>query len=550
MGKKRGGKRRSKSQRTGERGEALFQFWAEKQDLIPNKLPQDYGIDFMCWQSLDVGLRHDVQMVGSAQLAVQVKTTKGKNRKRIKLSKDDAWVILDCQSPFCLVAVDLQLEQVHFRFRDRAFVDELVDFVASADSTRTWKVSDMDNSPERFQATLRVATRTGTQRSVQLYITERTIGLDLPGARLRVEQTSRGGMAMCELPWYGSAFKVEESAWETVRERVFDRGEPPHLGMRGLQLHPSLHPAMEMADTYFAIGGGAGGDVTVPIHGEEEWSLAFELRRVDDERAYVHEVGIGLVVSDRRQRDGVFVPELGREVDGVYVHEFDLRLHRQPGHSLGADPEAMRFLKLMSPGSTLFGKGAKGVPVERFLGPNDLGRALKAVEAVAQELGSDLHDVYLQDLEDDGFIVALGFLEAMLVDRVEPHRLLRGVVFSDAVDGDDWPPTRQAQIRLPIVGNFGARGFVIWLEGTVELFLHAGKTICGYRPVTLELGDFELRPERIPEVVAAPEVWFSECWPGLPIGAVETDTMAVQKKGDLPFGADFIEDVDDDDWPA
>ena len=545
MGRAEHGKRRSKGQRIGELGESIFEVWAKKRELIPNKLPQDYGIDFMCWQSQDVGLQYGVHMVGPAQLAVQVKAVKGKTRKRIKLNKADAGVILGCRSPFCFVAVDVKAEEVHYRFRDISFVDELIEFLASADSTRTWNISDLESSTERFQADLAQATHSGSLRRVQVHIAERTIGLDLPGARLSLGQTSGGGMAMCELPWYGSAFKVEESAWESVRQLVFDQGQPPHLGMDGLQLHPSLHPALDLADSFFAVGGTADDEVVVTIYLEDEQEdLVFKLRRVDDERAYVHDVGIGLVLSDARRRDGVFVKKLGQRLNGVHVHELDLRIHRQEGHPLGAHPEAVRFFKLMSPGATLFGKGGMGVPVEHFQGDNDLGRALKAIESVSDQLGSSLDDVYLQDLEDNGFVGALGFLEALMVDKVEAHRLVPGVVFEEAIEGDDWPPTRRQKLRLPIVGNFGSRGFVVWLDGTIELYLHDGHAICGFRPVHLTTGVVELRGERIPEVDGPPEVWFYPEWPGHPVASTEDNRLAMQKKTNLPFGAWFVEDGD------
>ena len=52
-------KKRTKSQKVGEIGENIFKDFALENDLLPNKMEYDYGIDFVCQTTSKLNSRID-----------------------------------------------------------------------------------------------------------------------------------------------------------------------------------------------------------------------------------------------------------------------------------------------------------------------------------------------------------------------------------------------------------------------------------------------------------------------------------------------------------
>src|SRR4051794_34703431 len=117
------GKYRSRQQSIGERGERLFALWATQNGLSPNKVEADYGVDYFC-QILNPSADHSELVLGSI-LAVQVKSTDGQSRPRVRLDKTDAANLLRQTHPTALIAIDLHAGTIRYRFIDEGFIDVL-----------------------------------------------------------------------------------------------------------------------------------------------------------------------------------------------------------------------------------------------------------------------------------------------------------------------------------------------------------------------------------------------------------------------------------------
>ena len=122
------GKRLSRSNIIGEKGELLFKGWALDHNLTANKVTTDIGIDFFCQVTEPVPGSKSVEGQGPV-LAAQVKTVQYGDDPRLVLNRIDATDLLRQTHATCLFGLHLSEASVRFQFLDRAFIDRLVAFL-------------------------------------------------------------------------------------------------------------------------------------------------------------------------------------------------------------------------------------------------------------------------------------------------------------------------------------------------------------------------------------------------------------------------------------
>ena len=115
---------------------------------------------------------------------------------------------------------------------------------------------------------------------------------------------------MVDVPWLGSALNVDPTAWESVRTQVFEQGRPPDE-LLGISLKPAILEAADVVDGPVFLQGVTEARVELALECEGQRAKAtFDLRRVSDERAYTHPVGISVVISDARRHGKHWCHEL------------------------------------------------------------------------------------------------------------------------------------------------------------------------------------------------------------------------------------------------
>ena len=125
-------KKRTKSQSTGELGEAIFRQFALENRLLPNKVEYDYGLDFLCQVTGDIS--KNIGTVNSQFIGVNVKSSKSK-RVKATLNSDDMLSALQSDFPILFALIDIKNKEVFFRFFD---MDLLKDFSQLADEDKTF----------------------------------------------------------------------------------------------------------------------------------------------------------------------------------------------------------------------------------------------------------------------------------------------------------------------------------------------------------------------------------------------------------------------------
>jgi len=500
------GKRRSLAQRIGKKGESLFSTWAVDHHLSPNKTEEDLGVDFFCQVLRPRGSSKSEDVTG-AVLAVHVRATEGESRPRILLDRVDSVNLLEHFQPACLVGVHVETGQIAFLFVDEPLIDRLREFVASSRQTHSIRLDEMEQDAATFDQRLRVHIRPGVQQRIAIYKAQRTIESVVPGASVSIHHYTDGGNAIVQMPWVSSALSIAPQARDEVRMLAFERGKSPDE-WPGVSLRPEFLPLFDLADGPAFLLGAIERDEEVVVECEGQTaSTTFRIRRVADEFAYVHEMGLALVLSDRRRREE------------TWVHEMEARLFHG-SESLGVGTEALPFFRLLRPGAH-FLRGAVPIGIETWgEALPRLGRSVAAIENVVAALGLDLRNFYLGDLRDEEFAVSLGFLEAIFIHHIPAEKIIPGFI----VDPDDERdvaliPTEAVTIELPVVLNLKATGIVVWIRARAAMFLSDDGKWCGLR-VEEQLHLWHTLHPRF-EKPPHPELWVTRAWALVPIGEFE-----------------------------
>jgi len=337
------GKRRSPGQRIGEKGEALFAGWAVDHHLSPNKVTQDYGVDYFCQIMSSAGTEKMEESTG-AVLGVQVRSTQGRTRPRVSLTRTDAADLLRQTHPTCLVAVHSHTRVVHFMFRDESLIGILQAFLDSDHESISFPLTRMQTDAAEFERLLDYHSRPGTQQRLLVHHAQLELARVLPGASLSIQQNADGGHALVQVPWLGSIFQVAPEMRKKVLVAAFQSGEfpPPQPGVK---IRAEVADVLKLVDGDLFVAGRASRDIefTVEWQGQRVKQI-LELRRLDDEFAFAHDAGLRLGVSQSRRDEHGWVHELHASIFST-------------NRSFADCKNALPFLRLFRPRAQFFVQG-------------------------------------------------------------------------------------------------------------------------------------------------------------------------------------------------
>jgi hypothetical protein len=499
------GKRRTLSQRLGNKGERIFAAWAEDRCLGANKTEEDFGIDYYCQVFRRLPGREDEEAAGPV-LSAQVRGVGTKVRRpRISLEKSDAENLLRQTNVSCVIGVDVAKSRVVFRFLDEAFVRELSAFVQSDNSTLTLSLGDMESDPALFDKQLRHLARPAAQSRLRVLLAELKLDGVAPGARLRISQGSDGSTAIVDLPWIEHAFQYATEAQREPLRKVFFDDSSHELSIPADALKTEVQQVFELADEGWLLGKGAETSAELRVrHGDESATVSATVRRVGDEVAYILNVGLSLVMSAARKQ--------GK----LRVHQLHGRIFRGQ-RSLGDAGEALPFLKLLREGATIEVDGKPLRPAESW-GERiaTLGAAVSGMEKVFGALNLDLHGVFLDAVADEEFARSMSLLEAVLIEGIPWEGLLPGLVVGPASQQPfDDLEHQDARLTVPVVLNVQETGFVFRVSGPCLVFFTGAGSICGFR----FKGPGNHVVERMSRFTKSvfPEMWIRTHWPAVPL---------------------------------
>lgn len=491
------GKRKSKAQRIGRKGEHIFAAWAEDRLLSANKVEADYGIDFFC--QLFRRVTKVAEEATGKTLGVQVKSTEGKSRPRVIIDRKDAVDLLKQDMPTALIGVHVERGSVHFKFLGKEFIDQLNQFLASEDQTLSIQFVSMDSTGSDFDRQLAHYSRIGVQHELRLHKTQLGLEKAVKGISFSLVYTAGGALAMLQVPWLGSAFHIRPRDRDKFRTLVFEQQKPFHE-IPDLALKPEVMKLLELVKGPALIEGTAGEDVEIAIeHQNLRATAGFRMCRVGDETAFTSRMGISLVFSDARRHRG------------KQAHELQIRLFATTD-SLNQENN-LAFLRLLRSGAKLSIDGEKFISLDEWgHAAVRIGPAIDAVQRLCSFLNLDLNEFHLADIKDEEFARSMAFLEAFILDNLRLPQFSSGFVIGPMSSRDpEEVASEPVLMEVPIVMNVKTHGVVLWVRAKGAAFLNEEKKWCGLRIAEQLNWSHELHARFAKS--AHPEMWLFRNWP-------------------------------------
>lgn len=168
------GKRLSRSNVIGEKGEPLFRSWALDHHLTANKTTTDIGIDFFCQLMAPVGDADSGEGQGPL-LAAQVKTVEDGDDARLMLDRIDATNLLRQTHATRIFGICLSDGSVHFQFIDRAFIDRLVAFLQGDHEHLSISYKTMADEANLFLRLLKRYTHSFEQTQLRVHLIQQRV---------------------------------------------------------------------------------------------------------------------------------------------------------------------------------------------------------------------------------------------------------------------------------------------------------------------------------------------------------------------------------------
>jgi hypothetical protein len=499
------GKRLSRSNIIGEKGEVLFKGWALDHHLTANKVTTDIGIDFFCQVTEPVAGSESVEGQGPV-LAAQVKTAEDGDDPRLVLDRIDATDLLRQTHATCLFGLCLSEGAVRFQFLDRAFIDRLIAFLDSEREKVSIRYKTMASESSLFLRLLKRYTQPFEQMQLRIHLIHQRVKNVIPGAELSVESTREGSLSKVVVPWIPSAFSIDPEAKEQVRLKFLREGiiDPEQAGV---ELHPVIVEALRATNSAGAVLAGVG---AVVLKVKVRWEGAsavqpFDYREFGTEKNFVHRSGLRITMDRATVQMS----------DGHHHHAMQSEVF-QPIHPASLVGSAINFFRLFRPGALIELQPGWETPLENF-GDNltTIGQAVDGLPGLCTALKQSLRRISLGDLRDEEFSRSTWFLEALLIKEIPIGMMAHGFVVGPAAELPlDQIPTIPVSARVPIALNWKDSGFAIWVDCDADAYLQDDR-ICGIR-LKNHTGWRIQKTSRFDKSIY-PELWFAKDWPAVPL---------------------------------
>jgi hypothetical protein len=498
------GKRLSRSNIIGEKGELLFRGWALDHQLVANKATTDIGIDFFCQVVEPVSGSRSLEGKGPI-LGAQVKTA-GEGDARLTIDRIDATDLLRQTHATCLFGIRLSDKSVRFRFLDRSFIDQLIEFLNGRNKQLSIAYKDLSDDADLFVRLLKRYTNPFELNQLRIHLIQRRLNSGIPGSRLMIESTADYTLQQISVPWIASAFLIDPEAREDVRLK-FLRDGYFDLDQEGVALHPAIGQALRETNSSRArVLGGNSIPALVKVQFQNEYAVeTFDYREFGSQRSFTHSSGLRITM-DRVTVQGA---------DGYRHHPMESEVFR-PKRPTPVTGKALMFFRIFRAGATIELQPGWKVPLETFgESLTSIGDAIAPWPDLCAALKLELRRLCLGDLHDEEFSRSAWMLEALLLKDLPLGAMVNGFLVGPAADLPIAEiPTESVVAIVPIGLNWQDVGIVVWLECEADAFFWED-AICGIR-LKKHLS-WQIRKTERFEKSIYPEMWFRKDWPAVPL---------------------------------
>jgi hypothetical protein len=486
-----GEKRRTPSQRAGFVGEQAFAYFASQIGLLPTKIVEDVGLDYLCQMDEDVQSSNS-STISANVLGACVRASGGVDG-RIELTRSDANAVLAANFPVCIVLV----HQVpggpvpYYRLADATFRGELIDFLASRRKTTSLTPGRCKPWCE-LPRDLLALSGTGFVEEQRLKSAENRLTSHLGSVTLEIRRVADGSLTLVTALDLYAFFEGTDSDAMALATFGAARRREHRIGQLALK-RQLLDDLAGLPSRLVLAGFTTEGDRTLRVDGPEGASVREFLYTTNGTHMgwYLRE-GLAFTVSKRIQEGGVWVHKMRAFADP----EEKLTLPEVPG--LGD------FLACCVPGARLRDSDmlGEGMDVSYFEGLHELRWLAKYLRDARGLPGWREEVVFLRDATDEETLNTLAWLSALSLQPSQVSRLGFSLTEHD--------PDSAASFRLPVLVNTVNSSLVCWLSCLGKVRVGDGGiealSVKDVVDVRLEVSHRLRKTTKHPEFVMAPQV--------------------------------------------
>jgi hypothetical protein len=446
-------KKRTKSQKTGEIGEAIFREFALKNNLLPNKSEYDYGIDFICQQVSENVCISDT--IGHSYLCVNVKSSKAR-RPRAKLNIDDLEVAILAEFPLLFILVDTLNSHLYYKFLDLSLLEEFNDTFNKKSSyvITPNKMAKGRNQDSEFQKETDLYLRRENQDRIWLRKIELKISNKIGDAKLKIIQEKSGNLAIIKTSKIENFYSSGSQSFSIARDTYLNYNFKDGAWLPTDVLDKDfLSDVGTVASKIIMMAPTIGGARVISIRDKrtkKKTKIEFEVRKFHDETSFYHPTGLSIVFSEARKN----------EKDGLYYHHNDI-LYKDPNAApLFSHPKMINFLKACKENAELcLSEDAQsGIKVSHWPELIRLRKVILGLELIYRNLQINKPAVKLPDINIKKYQYSFGLLEHIFRNKNKEKDVLPGFVFTGQEVDLIW---EKALINCPLI--------VALPEGTIKL---------------------------------------------------------------------------------
>jgi hypothetical protein len=297
------GKRRAHGNRIGAVGEAAFRHLASREGLLPTKLEEDVGLDFVCQVDEDPDSASPSEVAGS-MIGFAVRTTTSKDG-RITLTRSDAVALLRADFRVCIVLIHSQDgdETGWFMPLDAENRNRLLDFLASDAGTHSLVPADCQPWSD-LRIWLQSAVVAGATEQEKLRAAEHRLGEALGEVRLEVRRDSGGSITVVTvMDLYRSFSTLGEAERDALYVATFGAADRASSRMAALALRRDLiSPLDELPWPIILAGFTQADDCVLRVDGDNSVAECAFVRTSNGEHVgWCRGNGFALTASRRRR---------------------------------------------------------------------------------------------------------------------------------------------------------------------------------------------------------------------------------------------------------
>lgn len=498
-------KKRSLSQRIGEKGENLVRVWATDNYLSASKFDNDYGIDFTFQHFKEHG-KH--QIATGVLFFGQCKATEDKNKKHVLLEKADAYLYLSMKVPLCILSVDNIDKEIMFRFVDIELIKVLIEFIESENKTLSLNIDKYFFKTDILQEHIKKYVSSSAIQRIKTFTTKELLTRFEPTVNVNTSVSDDSSIVHLDSKWITSFIDPEV---------LFNNKKTSMDKIINFNVVEILNEHLPEFDVVY-ISGAIGRNHYLSSVDSTIKTVCISYP-YEGKTYYRTKSGFTLIVGPRVEEKGQYVHYIGYE-----AKQSPFSLSECSEDCLVFD-EIFEEKKLAIDNHSLITNISKHKEIESFFYiVKELHRAIKTQ-------GFDFNKLHASDLNNNHVIITIGIIST-LINKSTLLPWFPGFAFDHTKIPLEKLEEIPAKGKVPLAFSLKGKNYVAWLNSTFSWLLDGDlNQILGFKFDKIQSIEINSLESCTDELYKLPELWTESGWPKIPLGRKEkTFSLTLEKR--------------------